>query len=330
MDDRGLPGAGEPITVRFVAGGASNELFEVRRGDQTFALRRPPRDVPPGRNETMLREYRLLTALAGTGVPHPMAVAGCADTEVIGAAFYLMELVDGWSPASAHAWPAPFDSDPDSRRGLAFELVDGLAHLGSLDWRTLGLEGFGRPDGFHERQVDRWLSHIAGSRFREIPGLDLAAGWLRAHRPDAYVPGIMHGDYSLLNVMFRHGAPGRLAAIIDWEQSTIGDPLLDLGWVLMVWPDPGEAPNPMVDNLDFDGMPARAELVERYAQVSGRTIDDTIDYYVVLARFKMACVLEPAYARYVKGSADNPRMEAFGKLVIRMAADAAALASQRP
>ena len=138
----------------------------------------------------MLREHRLLVALADTDVPHPRVIAGCDDPSVVGGCFYLMEFVDGWSPIQeGTTWPAPFGSDLDARRGLAFELVDGIARLARVDWEARGLEGFGKPDGFHERQVDRWLHHLEAVQFRPLPGIDEAAAWLRTHRPRTYVPG---------------------------------------------------------------------------------------------------------------------------------------------
>jgi aminoglycoside phosphotransferase (APT) family kinase protein len=325
MDAQRLPGAGAPVSARFIAGGASNELFEIRRGDVRLALRRPPRAVPEGRNETMLREYRVLRALGDTDVPHPRAVAACDDPSVLGACFYLMEFIDGWSPINTgRTWPAPFDRDLDARQGLAYELVEAIAKLSRVDWKARGLADFGRPEGFHARQVDRWLAHLAAFRFRELPGLDAAAAWLRGYTPRRYRPGIMHGDYQFANVMFRHGAPARLAAIVDWEMATIGDPLLDLGWVLMGWPDPGEE-RTNAGYVDYTGMPARDDLAQRYARVSGLPVDD-IDYYVILARFKIAIVLEGGYARYVKGGADNPKMAMFGDVVLDMAREAGHLA----
>jgi aminoglycoside phosphotransferase (APT) family kinase protein len=330
MDAEGLPGAGEPLESIFITGGASNELYELRRGENRMALRRPPNIVPEGRNATMLREYRVLKALADTDVPHPRVLAVCDDHSVAGASFYVMELVDGWSPMQLEGgqWPAPFDTDTDARRGLAFELIEGIARLARVDWKARGLEGFGKPDGFHERQVDRWLAHLAAFQFREIPGLDEAAAWLRAHKPSSYTPGLIHGDYQFANVMFRHGAPARLAAIVDWEMATVGDPLLDLGWVAMGWPaddHDGEANG----YVDYRGMPRLSELLDHYSTVSGRPVDE-IDYYVILARFKMAVVLEGGYARVVAGTADNPKMEAFGRVVLDMAAKAAELAATTP
>ena len=308
-----------------MSGGASNEIFELRRGGHRLALRRPPPELPAGRNETMLREYRVLAALADSDVPHPRVLGACDDPAVMGGAwFYVMEYVDGWSPIQ-QGWPAPFDSDLAARRGLAFALVGGIAKLARVDWQAAGLADFGKPDGFLARQVDRWLAHLERIRFRELPGLDTAAEWLRAHTPPSFTPGIIHGDYQFANVMFRHGAPARLAAIVDWEMSTIGDPLLDLGWVLMGWPDPGELSTGSY--VDYTGMPARAELIDCYARDTQLPVD-RIDYYVVLARFKMACVLEAGYARHVAGKADNPKMVAFGAVVLDMARRAAELAER--
>jgi aminoglycoside phosphotransferase (APT) family kinase protein len=326
MNERGLPGAGEPLTARFITGGASNELFEIIRGEHRFALRRPPRVVPAGRNETMLREYRVLKALADTEVPHARVLAACEDPDLLGGCFYLMEMVDGWSPLGGGGWPSPFDADREARRGLAFELVGGIAKLAKVDWRRKGLEGFGRPDGFHERQVDRWMSHLEKVKFRDLPGIDEAAAWLRVHKPQNFEPGIMHGDYQFANVMFRHGAPARLAAIVDREMATVGDPLLDLGWVIQGWLDPDENRSEG-SYVDYTGMPSRAELLGAYEAESGRSTED-IDYYVILARFKLAVVLEAGYARAVAGEADNPKMLAFGDVVLSLVRGAADLAAR--
>jgi aminoglycoside phosphotransferase (APT) family kinase protein len=328
MDAEGLPGEGSLPSVRFVTGGASNDLFEITRGGESLALRRPPEPVPEGRNQTMLREYRLLSAIHDTDVPHARVVGGCDDTEVLGGCFYMMEFVDGWSPIQeGKTWPAPFDTDVPSRAGLAFELVDGIAKLSKVDWQARGLDGFGKPDGFHERQVDRWLAHLAAIQFRPLPGIDEAAEWLRAHRPRSYEPGIMHGDYQFANVMYRHGSPARLAAIVDWEMATVGDPLLDLGWVVNGWPeDTSSAEAATTGYVDYTGMPSVDELLAYYEKESGRPVDE-IDYYVILARFKLAIVLEAGYARVVAGTASNPKMAAFGDVVVDLAQKAADLAA---
>ncbi|MFJ9360528.1 phosphotransferase family protein [Streptomyces mirabilis] len=317
---------GEPVEVSLISGGTSNDIFDIRRGERRMVLRKPPEKVPPGRNETMLREFRVLNALGGTEVPHPEAIAVCDDTDVIGSCFYLMGHVNGWSPMNTDGWPEPFKSDLSLRPGLAYELVEGIAKLGNVDWRARGLDGFGRPDGFHDRQVDRWQAHLAKFRFREIPGLDAAAAWLRTHRPRHWEPGIIHGDYQFANVMFKHGAPAELAALVDFEMATVGDPLLDLGWVVMGWPNADEDRDAAGRYADYTGMPDRADIIEHYAKVSGRDVAD-IDYYVILARFKMAIVLEGGYARHVQGDGGNPKMAYYGDAVLEMAAQAAELAA---
>jgi aminoglycoside phosphotransferase (APT) family kinase protein len=219
-------------------------------------------------------------------------------------------------------WPAPFDTDLDARAGLAFQLVEGIALLSNVDWRAKGLEGLGRPDGFHERQVDRWTAFLERIKGRELPGFDVAAAWLREHRPLDYVPGIMHGDYQFANVMYHHGAPARLAAIVDWEMGTVGDPKLDLGWVVQGWPDNMDAPEAgELSYVDHTGMPSREQVLERYAEVSGRQVDD-IDYYVVLAKWKLAVVLEQGFQR----AGDDEKLQAFGPIVLDLMNGAAELA----
>jgi aminoglycoside phosphotransferase (APT) family kinase protein len=324
LDGQGIA-PGEPVEASYISGGTSNDIFSIIRGDRKMVLRKPPEKVPPGRNETMLREYRVLKALNGTDVPHPEAIAVCDDTSVLGSCFYLMAHVDGWSPMSSEGWAEPYRSDLSLRPGLAYQLVEGIARLGNVDWRAQGLEGLGKPEGFHDRQVDRWLAHLAKFKFREIPGLDAAAAWLREHRPSHWEPGIIHGDYQFANVMFQHGTPARLAALVDFEMSTVGDPLLDLGWVLMGWPNADED-RTQKGYVDYTGMPDRADLLEHYAKVSGRDVSE-MDYYVILARFKMAVVLEGGYARHVKGDGGNPKMAYYGDAVLNMAAQAAELAA---
>jgi aminoglycoside phosphotransferase (APT) family kinase protein len=323
MDAQGLAGEGAPLEHSFVSGGSQNEIFEIRRGDFRGALRRPPLHPPPGRDEGIVREWRIIAALRGTDVPHTEAIALCDDHSVLGCSFYLMGFVDGWSPVGDHGWPAPFDSDPDARRGLAFQLVDGIAKLSRVDWRAGGLVGLGRPDGFHERQVDRWLRFLDRVKTRDIPGLDVTTAWLRTHAPIDYVPGIMHGDYQFANVMFHHGLPARLAAIIDWEMGTVGDPKLDLGWVVQSWPD--DATDASGGYVDLAGMPGRGELIDYYATESGRQVDD-IDYYVILARWKLAIVLEQGYQRSVDGIGDNEKLQSFGPIVLDLMRRAAELA----
>ena len=324
MDERGLPGKGEPVETTYLSGGSSNEIFEIRRGEHSCALRRPPRVVPEGRNETMLREYRVLAALNGTDVPHPEALAACDDTSVIGGCFYLMAMIDGWSPMSmGPTWPEPFGGDLAARHGLGIQLVDGIARLSKVDWKAKGLEGFGKPEGFQERQADRWVAHYEKMKTRDLAGVDVVADWLRHNKPRVYEPGILHGDYQFANVMFKHGAPAQLAAIVDWEMATVGDPLLDLGWVVQGWPRDDEDFT-SAGYVPMEGMPKRTELLAHYTEVSGRPTDQ-IEYYELLAAFKLAIVLEGQYSRYKNGVLDNPKIEAFGPIVVDMLNKAAEL-----
>lgn len=327
MDERGLPGKGEPVETKYLSGGSSNEIFQIKRGEHLCALRRPPRVVPEGRNKTMLREYQVLEALNGTDVPHPEALAACDDESLIGGCFYLMGLIDGWSPMSmGDAWPEPFGSDLNARKGLGIQLVDGIARLSKVDWKARGLEGFGKPDGFLERQADRWVSQYETMKTRDLEGVDVVAQWLRDNKPSVYEPGIIHGDYQFANVMYHHGAPGRLAAIIDWEMTTIGDPLLDLGWILVHWGPEGED---MQRHLNLDGMPTLEEMCAHYELHSGRSTEDLI-YYIVLARFKLGIVLEQSYSRFLAGAAVNPKVEIFGPLVLELLSKSASLAALHP
>ncbi len=320
MDERDLSGRGEPIAVDFISGGTQNEIYEIRRGDLHAALRMPPPDAPERRDEGIMREWRIIDALDGSDVPHAEAIAACPDTTVLGRAFYLMGFVDGWSPMNTDGWPPPFDEDLDARKGLAYELIDGIALLGSFDWRGAGLEGLGRPDGFHDRQVERWSSFLDRVKARDLPGFDEAAGWLRNHKPLDYVPGLMHGDYQFANVMYHHGGPARLAAIVDWEMGTVGDPKLDLGWVVHGWPEADGVEGTMT-YVDMAGMPSRSEVLAHYAEVSGRQVDD-IDYYIVLAKWKLAIVLEQGFQR----AGDDPMLRSYGPVVVDLMRDAAEVA----
>lgn len=322
LDRQGL-GTGAPLEHRYISGGSQNEIYELRRGDLHCAMRIPPTTAPASRDEGIVREWRIIEALTGTDVPHTEAVAVCTDPEVLGRTFYLMGFVEGWSPMETRThWPPPFDTDLQARRGLAFQLVEGIALLSKVDWRAKGLDDLGRPDGFHERQVDRWTTFLERIKGRELPGFAEAAAWLRAHRPIDYVPGLMHGDYQFANVMFRHGAPARLAAIVDWEMGTVGDPKLDLGWVVHTWPDDGGQGEGSVGGyVDMTGMPSRTEVLEHYSAISGRQVDD-IDYYCVLAKWKLAIVLEQGYQR----AADDEKLAGFGPIVLTLMQSAADLA----
>jgi aminoglycoside phosphotransferase (APT) family kinase protein len=323
MDGSALPGKGEPLEARFLSGGTQNVIYELRRGEERCVLRMPPPGAPPDRDKGILREWRIIEALDGSDVPHTAAVGVCADASVLGRPFYLMGFVDGWSPMDQPGqWPEPFNSDSSTRAGLSYQLAEGIALLSKVDWQAKGLQDLGRPDGFHERQVDRWIGFLERIRNRDLPGLEVATGWLRTHKPLDYIPGLMHGDYQFANVMYRHGAPAQLAAIVDWEMGTVGDPKLDLGWMVQSWPADTDAPQESeMSYADMRGMPTRDQVVAHYAEVSGRQVDD-LDYYLVLAKWKLAIVLEQGFQR----AGDDEKLLAFGPIVTDLMASAAELA----
>ncbi|HEX5256173.1 MAG TPA: phosphotransferase family protein [Mycobacterium sp.] len=331
LDARDAPGGGEEPRLTQLKGGSQNTLYLIERGPSAaparMVLRMPGARADAARIDGLLREIRLVRALSGTDVPHAALIAADDTGAVLGMPFYVMQAIDGWSPMDG-GWQSPFDTDFEARRGLAFQLVDGAAKLGRVDWRKQGLEGFGRPDGFHERQVDRWLAFLDAYKVRELPGLDEASDWLRRNRPAHYRAGIMHGDYQFANVMFAHGGPARLAAIVDWEMTTVGDPLLDLAWCLLGYD--GEKPREDGFYLDMRGMPTRSELLEHYETVSGLSTEN-IDYYLVLANWKLGIVLEKTYAAGVRtGKVDSKITDAFGPMILQLIATAAELARSLP
>lgn len=306
MDERAL-GRDEITDPVLLAGGTQNVLLRFRRGERAFVLRRPSRHLRANSNETMLREARVLGALAGTPVPHPGLIAGCADTGVIGAAFYLMEPVDGFNPG-ASGLPPLHAGDRGMRRRIGFAMVDAILALGAVDVAAVGLSDFGRADGFLERQVPRWrrqldsYSACAGwPGAAAIPGLQRVADWLEANRPARFTPGILHGDFHQTNVMIRHHGP-EIAAVIDWELATIGDPLLDLGWMLAAWPRADGSHHSPNRLQPWDGFATADELIAYYAERSPR---DTrhIRWYAVLACYKFGIILEGSYARACAGQA---------------------------
>lgn len=304
MDGQGL-GRGPLEGVTLLGGGTQNILLRFARDGRTYVLRRPPPHLRKNSNETMRREARMLAAIADTDVPHPRLIAACPEEDVIGASFYLMEPIDGFNPTVG--LPALHASDPAIRRRMGFSLVEGIAKLGAVDYEKAGLAGFGKVDNYLERQVARWQAQLES--YREfpswpgpegIPGVAKVAKWLEDNRPENFIPGIIHGDYHLANVMYRHDAP-ELAAIVDWELTTIGDPLLDLGWLLATWPQEGASAG-AVGVQPWDGFPTADELVEHYRPLTARDMSH-IEWYGVLACYKLGIILEGTHARACEGKA---------------------------
>jgi aminoglycoside phosphotransferase (APT) family kinase protein len=290
----------EPLT-----GGTQNIVVRLVLDGRTLVLRRPPLHPRPNSNRTMQREIAVLTTLAGSGVPHPGFVLGCEDLDVLGVVFYLMEDVDGFNPGTEVA--AAYVRDPAMRHQVGLNYAADLAALGQARWRGRPLEELRRPGSFLARQVPGFLSLLESYRklgdysSEALPAVGELAQWLQDNRPPDTEPGIMHGDAHLNNVLLRRDRP-EVAAFVDWEMCTVGDPLLDLGWILVCWPDDPDPINAGSELASLGGLPTRGEVIEAYRSAGGRD-SRHLDWYVALACFKLAIVIEGTYARYLAGLA---------------------------
>jgi aminoglycoside phosphotransferase (APT) family kinase protein len=317
------------VAAEPVGEGHSNVTFRLRRGDADVIVRRPPRPPLPPSAHNMLREARVLRALEPTPVPVPRVLAVCDDDAVIGAPFYVMERVDG--EVVTGSVPAALDT-PAERRRMGEQLVDALVDLHAVDWAAAGLEGFGKPTGYLERQVRRFSGLWEHNRTRDIPAVERVGAWLREHLPDAAEATIVHGDFRLGNTIFGAAAPARLLALLDWEMATIGDPLADVGYLCMTWT---EADDPAGGLFELsrvtraEGFPTRSELLERYEARSGRSMTD-IRWYTTLALWKSLVFMEGNFKRAQAGTTDDPYLKAFGDGVLQLAYRAEATAYGSP
>lgn len=303
LDDNGAPGAGSITSVQKLRGGLQNAVFRIERGDAAFILRRPPAKIRDGHNATMLREARILTALAGSNVPCPKVYAVCGDESVTGACFYLMEPLEGF--AKSGDLPEPYASNADWRRAMGEELVRAAVALGGFDYQAAGLGDLGKPDNWHARQVERWRSQLEG--YAATPGYNPAdlpfvaevGRWLSENLPANRRLGIVHGDLQFPNVMFSYRTP-KISGVLDWELASLGDPLLDLGWILSSWSEPGDpdGKSPMVKPwADFM---TRRQLVDLYGELSGRDMAE-MPWFFALACYKLAVLLEGTTAAWKAG-----------------------------
>jgi aminoglycoside phosphotransferase (APT) family kinase protein len=248
----------------------------------------------------------------------PRVLAVCDDPAVIGAPFYVMERLDG--DVVTDAVPAALD-DEAGRRAMGEELVDALVTVHAVDWRGAGLDGFGRPDGYLERQLKRFGGLWERNRTRDLPAMERVARWLGEHMPASPAATVVHGDYRIGNVMYAAGAPARLVAIFDWEMSTIGDPLADLGYLCTFWVDRDDPPAGIFEQhavTRLRGFPTRGELVARYEERSGRSMSD-IRWYQALALWKIIVFMEGNYRRALAGTVDDPYLTAFGEAIAELA-----------
>ncbi|MFF3887625.1 phosphotransferase family protein [Streptomyces sp. NPDC001914] len=308
--DRERPGlVNGPLTGRLIEGGRSNLTYAVSDGTSRWVVRRPPLGHVLATAHDMKREHRVISALHPTAVPVPDPVLLCEDESVLGAPFYVMEFVEG-TPYRTADQLAPLG--PQRTRDAVLALVDTLVELHAVDPAAVGLADFGRPEGFLDRQLRRWGKQLDASRNRELAGIDELHAALGRELPTSPAPTVVHGDYRLDNVLI--GPDDRIRAILDWEMSTLGDPLTDLG-LLVMYSTRLELPNsPISTTASADGHPEAAEIVERYAARSGRDVS-AVSWYTAFAWFKLAVILEGIHYRYTKGQTVGAGFDRIGELV---------------
>jgi aminoglycoside phosphotransferase (APT) family kinase protein len=307
-------GADDSLSAAPIGEGHSNVTFELSTG---VVLRRPPRGPLPPSAHDVLREARLLSALEPTSVRAPRVLAVCADEAVIGSPFYVMEKVEGHVVTSQ--LPPELDNTAQRAR-IADELIDALVELHAVDWTAVGLEGFGKPSGYLERQLRRFTGLWEHNRTREIAEVEQVGEWLAANLPASPAATIVHGDYRLGNTILAPGAPAALVAILDWEMATIGDPLADVGYLMLHWIEADDPSGKFtLQNVTrLPGFPSRAEMLARYEQLSGRSMQN-LTWYVTLALWKAVVFMEGNYKRAVSGSTDDPYLKTFGEGVLELA-----------
>ncbi|MGQ3410945.1 phosphotransferase family protein [Natrinema sp. LN54] len=291
--------------------GHSNETLFVTWGDRELVIRRPPPGETADTAHDVLREYRVTDAVADTDVPVPEPLLACEDHDVIGSDFYVMEQLEG--DVLREGEPERFAA-PEHRRRIGEELVDTLATIHDLEYEAIGLGEFGRPEGYTQRQVDRWGKQLSWAfevteDEREVPDLHEVGDWLRDNVPEEHPHTLVHGDYKLDNVMFAPGTPPELVGVFDWEMATLGDPRADLGWMLSYWRD-AKDPEPSIPELttrfmERDGYSSRAELVERWEDRTGYEFEHE-RFYRTLAVYKLAALGEMFFRRYLEGNSDDP------------------------
>ena len=307
-----IPGARPPLHFNLVAGGRSNLTFEVTdAAGSRYVLRRPPTGHILPTAHDMRREYRIISALGPAGVPVPPALGLCEDEAVNGAPFYVMGFVDGVIARTAEI--AEQQLTEDSRRRASESLVDTLAQIHRVDPAKVGLGDLGRTEGYIARQLKRWYSNYQAANSSRggtpLPDVEKVHDFLNAHTPEQGPAAIVHGDYRLDNCIV--SPAGEVLAVLDWELCTLGDPMADVGQLLVYWPEPGERSALGASPTTAAGFISRDEVKRRYAAASGRDVSD-VDFYIAFAYWKLACILEGVYARYVGGAMGNDGFDFSG------------------
>jgi aminoglycoside phosphotransferase (APT) family kinase protein len=312
-----VPGLG-PITVKRLGTGHSNETFMITREGRSMVLRRPPRPPIPPTAHDVVRESRILSALAEHDVraPKPLLVHG--EDDAIGAPFYLMELIPG--VVIRDRMPAALD-DPTGRREAVSEFVDALVEVHAVEWRGNVLETIGRPEGYLGRQLRRWNGQWEHNQTRSVPEIEEIGRWLAVEIPRAEETTVVHGDAKLDNAIYGDLRPVHLAALVDWEMATLGDPLADLGLLCGTYVEPGDEPDPVFGFSPVTmapGSPRRKEIAVWYAERSGRDVAH-LTWYEVLALWKIMILLEGSYKRYLAGTTHDPFFPLLEDGIPRMA-----------
>jgi aminoglycoside phosphotransferase (APT) family kinase protein len=313
-----VPGSG-PISVERLGAGHSNETFRITRDGHHMVLRRPPRPPIPPTAHDVLRESRIMLALAerGARVPRPLVVH--PDDDAIGAPFYLMEMVPG--AVIRDRMPTALD-DEEGRRAAVFEFVDALIEVHAVKWKGTKLEEIGRPGGYLARQLRRWNEQWLHNQTRPVPEIEAIGRWLADNAPAFEETTVVHGDAKLDNAIFREARPVHLEALVDWELATLGDPLADLGLLCGTYVEPGEEADPVFGfspATALPGAPRREEIVARYSERTGRDITN-VAWYEVLALWKIMILLEGSYKRYQAGTTHDPFFSRVEAGIPRMAA----------
>ena len=314
MADAGLTAAGELRGVHLIAGGRSNLTYRLDLDGGQIVLRRPPLGHVLPTAHDMSREYRVLSALSGTAVPVPRPLAHCQDPDVIGAPFYLMEFVDGVVLRTAQDGVG---LSPQQAGELSSLMAEMLATIHGVDIESAGLTGFGRPEGYLARQLARWQRQRELSNTRELPGYAELVQRLADRLPDSADGTLVHGDFRLDNTLIQLTSPARVAAVVDWEMSTLGDPLVDLGLTLSYWADGAEGVPEVTAGASITTLPgfwSRDQFAARYAALTGRDVS-AIGYYIAFGYFKLAIVLEGIHARFLQHQTVGEGFEREGPAV---------------
>ncbi|MGV1047995.1 MAG: phosphotransferase family protein [Solirubrobacterales bacterium] len=317
-----VPDARLPLGFERIAGGLSNLTYRVSdAAGRRWALRRPPLGTTLGSAHDMSREHRVLAALAPTEVPVPPLVGLCEDEAVTGAPFYVMEFVEGPILRGLAEAEASFPAEAE-RRAIGIRVADTLAQIHAVDPDAVGLGDLGRKQDYVARQLRRWQGQWEKSKTRELATVDRVHDRLAARIPEQGPATLVHGDYRLDNMILTPG--GEVAAVVDWELCTLGDPLADVGTLMAYWPERGEVGIALGAPANLaPGFPTRDELTARYAESSGRDISE-LDFYLALGYWKLAIILEGVYARYAAGAYGeaDANLEGFARFVDRLAAAA--------